>query len=632
MKNKIDQAMLIMQKVGYDEIFSKLKELKESIQADTYKIAVVGEFKAGKSTLINLIFLKDDTLFTDIMEATAVPTKIDYNPNKRLQIIPYDKKSYKAQNPFEENITDGFETPESEGKPIEIINPSTADIKEHTSSDSPEGRTLLARKTARVNLYWPAVNVKGLSLFDTPGINSVNEAVIATTYRIIPEADLVLFLTKAKQLSEIEIRFLCGHVFKQGITRAMVIINYDDRETELSNTERKRLVEAVHGQLSNVGREYVPVEMVNLSRNDNLKSSRKSFMERMAETDIDTSIQSTLDELLGKKRENVTSDDKENDKEITIEAFEKKLMKYILNNVRPGRMEKIEGIFKSQLQIALLKCQTELSAMNKNQKDREQMLNDVKRERSEIAEKQEAMITRLQYRLEAIENELINGAVSGLKDVADAYITGFDECTDLSGLQNRLTNSQATLKGDIEAVFFECSLEAEEKVRGLIQEFGMESDVLFDDWYKQIGATVQIDGGVVARIPPFAVFAIDLFLSIGIGPFGALGDIIIRIIANYIPYLRQILPTNLGGMILRNKVKESLELEFENIEAELPLSIKKQFRRSTEKILEEMQDRVAERLDSIEGSLEKVVNQPFDYDSRNVLQESQKEIETLLGL
>ena len=49
-------------------------------------------------------------------------------------------------------------------------------------------------------------------------------------------------------------------------------------------------------------------------------------------------------------------------------------------------------------------------------------------------------------------------------------------------------------------------------------------------------------------------------------------------------------------------------------------------------ILTEIQDRIAERLDSIEESLESVVNQPVDYERREILQQSQKELKALLDL
>ena len=176
---RFKNAIELVNRAGYTLIGKQLKKELDSLKSETYKIAVVGEYKTGKSTLINRIFLKDDILFTDIMEATAVPTEISYGTEKVLEVIPF----------------------ENEKDRIIIKDPCSEDIKLHTSAQTPEGRARISQNTSRVKLSWPANNLDGLILFDTPGINSINSAVIATTYRILPETDLVLFVTGDKQQS-----------------------------------------------------------------------------------------------------------------------------------------------------------------------------------------------------------------------------------------------------------------------------------------------------------------------------------------------------------------------------------------------------------------------------------------------
>lgn len=40
------------------------------------RIAVTGTFKTGKSTLINRVFLRDNVLFADVLEAPAAPRRV----------------------------------------------------------------------------------------------------------------------------------------------------------------------------------------------------------------------------------------------------------------------------------------------------------------------------------------------------------------------------------------------------------------------------------------------------------------------------------------------------------------------------------------------------------------------------
>ncbi|MFW6374255.1 MAG: dynamin family protein, partial [Thermodesulfobacteriota bacterium] len=106
MMERLQQAVDLIRKVGYDTIAERLAREKQALSAESYRIAVVGEFKTGKSTLINRVFLKEDLLFTDIMEATAVVTEIQYGSEKRLEVIPYATRAADPSDSFE---ADSFE-------------------------------------------------------------------------------------------------------------------------------------------------------------------------------------------------------------------------------------------------------------------------------------------------------------------------------------------------------------------------------------------------------------------------------------------------------------------------------------------------------------------------------------------
>ncbi|MFP4389384.1 MAG: dynamin family protein, partial [Desulfococcaceae bacterium] len=261
MKTKFDHAAALARRLGYDGIAERLETEAESAAGETYRVAVTGEFKAGKSTLVNRVFLKTDLLFTDLMEATAVPTEIRYGDEPLLEIVPWAEPLPEAEAEWADDGTASGAVPPSgrEGEPIRIPRPDAETLKKYTSAETPAGRERLARETARVRLTWPAPSLEGLVLVDTPGINTLNAAVLTTTYRILPEADLVLFVTGPKALSRAELSFLSGRVFRSGIGRTFVAVAVGPGD-ELSPAARDRLAAEIRGQLAGIGQDRVPVE------------------------------------------------------------------------------------------------------------------------------------------------------------------------------------------------------------------------------------------------------------------------------------------------------------------------------------------------------------------------------------
>ncbi|MCP4345799.1 MAG: hypothetical protein GY795_09765 [Desulfobacterales bacterium] len=642
MENKFEKAVELVQQTGYEDISDRLHKELDAMNADTYKITVVGEFKAGKSTLINQVFLKDNALFTDIMEATAVPTEIHFGREKLLKVIPYTITTYKETNPFDESLTAVIEVSEGEGKPVEISNPSGEDIKNQTSADTPEKRAHLARKISRVQLYWPANNLTGLTVFDTPGINSINEAVIATTYRIIPETDLVLFITNAKQLSSIEMEFLSSRVFSEGIARAITVVTYNPKAGLLSGKQRKSLLNSIRSQLANIGRDNVPVEMVALREHsgDTVKPGL-SFKNRVDAGTADTQagenvsqvINDVISNLLGEQQPTApqSPEKKTNDEDISVAALEEKLIQYIRDNVRPGRIEKASQVLKMQVQLALVRCSAELAAMNKTEDERRQMLDDIKTRETEMREKYKELSGEFRDELRLIQTRFTVDVENGLDKIADSYIAGFSACNGLGELQNRLKNAEVILKRDMEEMFLGCSQRAREQIKALIEKYGVKSQVLLNPWQAEISQELAIDGGILSRIPPFAVLAIDMLLFVQFGPFGPLADILIRLLANYIPYINKVMPVAIAGHLLKASVRNSLKKQFETIKEELPAGIENSFREVGDKLLLEWKEYADEQLDTVRKSVEKTVDQPVDLQRRDVLIKVKMKLESIFA-
>jgi hypothetical protein len=638
MKKQFRELADLLKAAGFTGMAERVEKDLADLASDTYKIVVAGEFKTGKSTLINRVFLKEDLLFTDIMEATAVPTEICYGSEKLLEVFPYAAPLDKAAV-FDDDRP-GMELSTDEGPPQKISAPSVRDIQSWTSSDTPEGRTRLANRISRVKLWWPSGNLEGLTLFDTPGINSLNAAVIATTYRIIPQADLVLFVTSARQLSQVELEFLSGRVFNRGITRAVTVVTCDGDEA-LSEQKRDRLRSAIQNQLRHIGRENVPVELVNILDRDendpvpgfwNQVESEPVFKEKIPSRQAANDV---ISDLLGEKR---PSSRKGRDKSplpgtggLGIAALERSLVRFIRENVRPARIEKAERTLKIWARLGLIRCGAEISALEKNKTGRERMLSEVRAREAEMRLAHERMTAAFRDDLLKVRREFERNAETGFKQIWDSYMTGFNACESLGEIQARLKKTQTVLKRDMEDVLLDCSARAREGIRSLAETYGFKSQSLLGPWQAEVTRDLNIDGGILSKIPSFALLALDIMLFIRFGPFGPLADILIRLLAHYIPFVNKALPVSIAAGLLKMQIRNSLNEQYEKIRSILSEQTESMFSPVIASLLAEWSFWVEEQVKAVRESVEAVINAPEDPERAALLAQTQIRLEILYG-
>lgn len=636
MDRQFNDAIDLTERAGYRDIARRLERALSEMRAETYRIAVVGEFKTGKSTLINRVFLKDDLLFTDLLEATAVPTEIRHGREPMLEVVPYVR---------------GNEG--EEGEPVRIPNPSREAIKTHTAADTPEGRANLSALTARVRLYWPSENLTGLTLFDTPGINSVNEAVVATTYRIIPEADVVLFVTSARQLSSTEMDFLSGRVFSQGITRVMVVVTYDPAAGNLPPEGRERLLAAIRAQLAGLGRDDAPTALVDLrtdwekpyewpvsirQRIDAApagKPSRKPA--RKQEGDGRPSADAVIDTLLGPSArpapESAAPAEPDADSDpargIGIPSLEKRLIAFIRDNVRPARHEKSVRFLTSQLRLARVRAATELAAMDRSESERRQALDDLREREAAIRAEHEDLTARFREELNLVRRRFTLEILQGIDRITEDFIAGFDACEEIGDVQARINMAEVELKREIEALFHRESEAVKTEIQRLSGDFRARGQVLFAPWREMIQKDLAIRGGVLANVPPSAIFALDFSIFVLFGPFRPVARILIRLLASEVPFLNKILPANVAAGVLRRKVKKSLKDQFKTTKSELPQRIESAFRAVEDTLMDEWKTAAEEELAAVREGVAAALDGPVDDGRREVLMGVQEEIDGL---
>ena len=160
---------------------SQVNKLVEKLQKKEVTIAVIGQFKRGKTTMINSI-LGNKLLPVGIVPITSAVTSIRYAEDARDTARVLFLNGLIAEVPAEE---------------------LHSYISEQENSNNEKG-------VAEVELETPAEFLKdGLVLVDTPGVGSVHENNSKSAYDFARESDGVIFMLSVDSpINQIEVEYL----------------------------------------------------------------------------------------------------------------------------------------------------------------------------------------------------------------------------------------------------------------------------------------------------------------------------------------------------------------------------------------------------------------------------------------
>lgn len=197
----------------------KLQALRDRLAEGRFHLAVVGQFKRGKSTLVNAL-LGVPLIPTGVVPLTAVPTQLSYGPSLELTIRFADRHPERRIVP--RDVAEGAER--------------LADYV--TETRNPNN----IRGVAQVEVHLPAdILQRGVVLIDTPGIGSTLSHNTATTLAFLPECDAALVvLSVDPPVTAAELEFL-GQVRRQAASLVFVLNKID----YLTPNERGEAVEFV---------------------------------------------------------------------------------------------------------------------------------------------------------------------------------------------------------------------------------------------------------------------------------------------------------------------------------------------------------------------------------------------------
>ncbi len=198
----------IAEALGEDSIGDDVRQLVARIHEGRFFVACVGQFKRGKSTLLDAL-MGEPILPTGVVPVTAVPTVLRYGSRRTARVL-IDAK-------------------------WRTIRPE--DLPQYVSEElNPEN----SKQVAGVEVFLPSsILAGGMCLVDTPGIGSVFAGNTETTRDFIPQIDAAILVVGADPpISGEELALI--EAVSVNVDEILIVLNKIDR---VSSAERQQASE-----------------------------------------------------------------------------------------------------------------------------------------------------------------------------------------------------------------------------------------------------------------------------------------------------------------------------------------------------------------------------------------------------
>ena len=175
----VDLALVTIAPAGRPDLDARLRQTRARLLDERIRVLVVGEFKQGKSMLVNaLVSAPVCPVYDDV--ATAVPTVVHYAPEPVLTVV---------------RRADGADQRVSR---TDVALPELADaVAAHVAEPHNPGNE---QRLHEVEVGVPRHLLQaGLEIVDTPGVGGLHSVHGAATLTALPTADAVLLVSDASQ-------------------------------------------------------------------------------------------------------------------------------------------------------------------------------------------------------------------------------------------------------------------------------------------------------------------------------------------------------------------------------------------------------------------------------------------------
>ncbi|HRH43112.1 MAG TPA: dynamin family protein [Pyrinomonadaceae bacterium] len=224
LNNDLRQLLEITDEIKMQNVGALIKDMIRRVEENSFSIAVVGEFKRGKSTFINALLGKD-ILPSDILPCSATLNRVTYGVKPNVLV--------KFKDGREEQI--GIDK-----------------LPDYVTKLTEESEELASTVKEAVVTYPIPYCQNNVEIIDTPGLND-DANMTDVTLSVLPQVDAAILVIMANSpFSEFERAFLEDKLLTSDLGRVIFLVTAIDR---LNNPERDadRVVKAIRDRI----RKYV---------------------------------------------------------------------------------------------------------------------------------------------------------------------------------------------------------------------------------------------------------------------------------------------------------------------------------------------------------------------------------------
>jgi GTPase Era involved in 16S rRNA processing len=251
----LDRAQLCIDSLspGASRYAAALATLRERLTEERLQIAVLGQFKRGKSTFLNAL-LGEPLLPTGVVPLTAIPTFIRWARAPAMQVTFLDGRRPEQQ---------------SASEPQQIQERLFRFVTEEANPRNHLG-------VARVDVFYSATILsQGVVLIDTPGVGSTLRHQTDAAHEVLPECDVGFFvLSVDPPVTETELAYLDR--VRPTVGRLFFVLNKVDY---LAQTERGVATEFLRRALRGHMPEEAEIPIFPLSARQGLEAKQKGDAE-----------------------------------------------------------------------------------------------------------------------------------------------------------------------------------------------------------------------------------------------------------------------------------------------------------------------------------------------------------------
>lgn len=512
-----------------------LETLRDKIRCQQLKVTVLGNFKAGKSTIINKLFLHDNLLPTDYSECTAVPTQIAAGPRK-LQLW---KRERNGSESLVEETTDF----------------SADTLTKLITAASAEERTAKAQRFSRAVLTMPDVLPEHLCLVDTPGLDSDNQGIIVGTMAEAHDADALLYVVKEKTIDAKERKMLlsmCG--MQTPKLPVFIVVTYDSSVKPISQV--RQICAQNIAALQSVGIPAICAPYAFGSDTTNA-APVADF------SDFSAPTSSGFDDWFDDAPASTSSPDSAPSPSSVSEGdLGQQLHDFFVNEVQPGRIAKIMRELKPLLaeQLMTLRTRAEIS-----QTESEKIVvleEQLRKQRFEYNRRVELLLGDVQ----ALNIQYKRKVTLEINNIVRSKKASLEPLSNIQQVSAALKSWNNDIPEEISDEMQLLRLEWTRNVRDMLFRHGEE---MKDSLQSAPESTIEFSAGLLSKVPAWLVLVGDYALTQFLSPLPLLIDLPLRYFFGDLPFLPANIAASLAKKMACNNLDEAKDKILQDVSASL---------------------------------------------------------------